>query len=412
MTARTFTRGAEFILDASTHVPAVWGSGDEVLWAEGEPLLIAAPAGVGKTTVAGQLALARCGATPSPNVLGLPVEPDFERYTAYIAADRPRQAARSMRRMVKAVQRPALTSLLVWEGPLPFSLVRDPAELAGWLRLHEVGTVLIDSLKDIAVGVADDQVGAAVGQALQHVVAAGIEVVVLHHQRKSQDGNRQPRSLDDVYGSTWITASAGSVLLLWGKAGDAVVELRHLKQPAGEVGPLEVVHDHLTGKSTVTEQVTAWEIVRGATDGGVTVAEVAQRLYGATPSREQVEKARRKLDSLVTREQAVKVPGDGSKAASRYRPVLHRRDALASENAGERDQRDTHRDRSRDLSRPSRNGSVEHHAPNTDDHAQRSEGPPSIGGAPTVNGWTEEAAGEFIAKAKASSPEATEIGTT
>lgn len=379
--SRGFTPGAEFVLDAPDHVPALWGSGDEVLWPKGEPLVLAGPPGVGKTTVAQQLTLARCGATPATAVLGFEVEPDLERYTAYVAADRPRQAARSMRRMVKPVQRSLLTSLLVWEGPLPFSVTRDPAELAGWLRLHEVGTVVIDSLKDIAVGLADDQVGAAVGQALQHVAAAGIEVVVLHHQRKGQDGNRKPRSLDDVYGSAWITAGAGSVVLLWGEAGDAVVELRHLKQPAGEVGPLEIVHDHLAGRSTVTEQVTAWDIVRAATDGGVTVAEAAQRLYGATPSREQVEKARRKLDSLVSREWAVKVPGDGPKAPSRYRPVDRRRDALESENGPERDQRDSDRDRSR----LSRFGSVEHHAPITEDHGQRSEGTPLRGG-PTVNG--------------------------
>jgi hypothetical protein len=34
-----------------------------------------------------------------------------------------------------------------------------------------------------------------------------------------------------------ITAGAGSVVLLWGAAGDPIVEWRHLKQPAAEVGP-------------------------------------------------------------------------------------------------------------------------------------------------------------------------------
>src|SRR5688500_9512898 len=42
-------------------------------------------------------------------------------------------------------------------------------------------------------------------------------------------------------------AGAGSVILLWGEPGGALVDLTHLKQPAGDVGPLRVFHDHATG---------------------------------------------------------------------------------------------------------------------------------------------------------------------
>jgi len=46
-------QGGAFILDAPKDVPAVWG--------EGEPLILAGPSGVGKTTLAQQLVLARLG---------------------------------------------------------------------------------------------------------------------------------------------------------------------------------------------------------------------------------------------------------------------------------------------------------------------------------------------------------------
>lgn len=87
------------VLDEPTGVPAVWGHGDEVLWPMGEPCLLCAPQGVGKTTLAQQVALARAEIAGRGELLGLPVTPDTRR-VLYIAADRPRQAFRSMRRMV------------------------------------------------------------------------------------------------------------------------------------------------------------------------------------------------------------------------------------------------------------------------------------------------------------------------
>ena len=69
--AGNFHSGA-IILDAPERIPAIWGRDHDVLWSEGEPLILAGPPGVGKTTLAQQLALARCRVT-FPNVLGYPV---------------------------------------------------------------------------------------------------------------------------------------------------------------------------------------------------------------------------------------------------------------------------------------------------------------------------------------------------
>lgn len=206
--------GAEFILDAPKEVPTVWGAGGQVLWAASEPLYIVGPAGVGKTTLAQNLALRRHGIGEA-ELLGFPVEVD-PRPVLYVAADRPSQAARSFARMVGESDREALEWFRVHRGPLPFGdLATNPEALAPWLEGLDVGTVILDSLKDVALGLSEDTPGAAVNQALQRVVAEGIEVVVLHHQRKASGDNKRPRTLADVYGSTWLTAGAGSVLLLW-----------------------------------------------------------------------------------------------------------------------------------------------------------------------------------------------------
>jgi replicative DNA helicase len=303
---RGYVPGGAFVLDAPERVPAVWGAGDEVAWASGEPLLLVGPQGVGKTTIAQQLALARIGLLPK--VLGWPVQPGAGR-VLYIAADRPEQARRSFRRMVCPENRPILDELLVvWRGPLAHELARRPRQLAEMAAEQEADTVVVDSLKDVAVKLTDDEVGATVNRAFQEAVADGIEVAGLHHQRKEQRGAGKPKALADVYGSTWITAGCGSVLLLWGEPGDPVVDLTHLKQPAVEVGPVKVLHDQETGTSSLLERVDAYALLRAAS-GGLTVIEAATTLYGPQHTPNEREKTRRQLDRLVRTGQALKDPG-------------------------------------------------------------------------------------------------------
>lgn len=60
---------------------------------------------------------------------------------------------------------------------------------------------MIDSLKDAALKLSEDETGAGWNQARQYAIEAGTELVELHHPRKGQDGNRKPSKLDDLYGS-------------------------------------------------------------------------------------------------------------------------------------------------------------------------------------------------------------------
>lgn len=317
-TGATIT-GAAFVLDEPPGVPVVWGAHDEVLWSQGEPLVLCGPAGVGKTTLAGQLVLARMGLRE--HLLGLPVAHD-ERPVLYLAGDRPPQVARSFRRMLTEDDREVLDRrLLVWRGPLPADLGRRPevlAEVAGELG---VGTVVLDSLKDYGARLSEDEAGQGVNAALQAACRAGIEVLALHHQRKAQQGAGPPRRLADVYGSTWLTAGAGSVLGLWGEAGDAIVEMTHLKSPAETVGPWRLLHDHQAGATEVVDAVDLLDVVR--VSNGITATGAAGALFGADPTDNQVEKARRRLAKLVAAGLAHKVvTGSGPTATARFYPVV------------------------------------------------------------------------------------------
>jgi len=299
-TGFAFTHGGTFILDTDPNPIAVWGRGDSVLMASGEALIIAAPQGCGKTTLAGQIMLGRCGFEEYTELLNYPILPGQGR-VLYLAMDRPKQAARSFRRMVGTAWRGDLDEkLAVWQGPPPGDIAKYPHLLLELCKRAEADTVIVDSLKDAAVGLSDDDIGAGYNRARQIAIADGVEVIELHHLRKlpSTKNNRSP-AIDDLYGSTWLTSGAGSVILLTGEPGDSVVGFHHVKQPVAEVGPLRVSHDHLNGRSTIWHQVDLVPLARTRLSG-ISALEAAQAMFETDkPTTNEKEKARRKLDHLV-----------------------------------------------------------------------------------------------------------------
>lgn len=289
--------GGSFLLDVPKTTPSVWGAGDQVLWPEGESLLLVGPPGVGKTTLAGQVLRARLF---GGDVLGLPVQPTGSR-VLYLAMDRPQQIKRALARSFRGADRQALNDRLVfWPGPLPGDLTTDPELLLRLARRYDVDTVIVDSLKDAVAGIAEDRPGAAYNSARQHCLAGGVELLELHHMKKSGENGSAPVNLADVYGSAWLTAGAGSAVLLWGKAGDPVVKLSHLKQPAAEVGPFSVAHDHLNGVSTVADRVDLVALALAAGAEGITATDAARHLYDTTkPTKAESDRTRTRLKKLV-----------------------------------------------------------------------------------------------------------------
>jgi replicative DNA helicase len=303
--------GWSFITQSGAAVEPLWGRDEHVLWAQGESIIIVGGQGAGKSTIAQQLVLHAIGLRDG-DLLGLPVAP--AQRVLYLAMDRPRQIARSFRRMVTADDEATVADrLVVWPGPPPVDLARDTELLTRMAHQADASVLVIDSLKDAAVKLSDDEVGGAVNRAVQRALQAGIEVVVLHHHRKQGNGMAPGiKTLDDIYGSTWITSGAGSVVGLTGQPGGAYVDLAHIKQPALEVGPLVLYHDHDLGVTTIEEGFDMFKYLRGQ-PRPVTVGDAARAMTGEYDvGRNDRQKARRLLDKMVERGVAVKV-SDGTK---------------------------------------------------------------------------------------------------
>lgn len=312
--APQMTTGESFVFDTTDELLPMWGDGDDVLWSSGESLIIAGSTGVGKSTLAQNVLLASLG-IGGTEVLGQPVQ-QIEGRALYIAADRPPQIRRSLRRMVSESDRAILKEkLLIQNGPPDVVLSRNPDAFASWVIDLGVSMVVIDSLKDVSTDPANADTALDISRGIGLILAAGIEVVFIHHQRKATSDNRKPTSLDDVFGSAFLTAKAGSVLVLWSKHGSNIVQLHHVKQPANEIGPLEFQVDSQTGAVSLLSAPDYLTIVKTFSNG-VTCAEIAGHLNQSGAA--AVQNIRHKLNRLVDQGFLERRKSGGRTAQVRY----------------------------------------------------------------------------------------------
>lgn len=298
---------ANYLFDHEDTTTALWGNGEHILWAEGEALMIAGGMGLGKTTLAGQILRAQLGL--DTEVLGLPVIP-AQGPILYLAMDRPRQIRRSMLRQFDETEREQLNNLMIRPGPPIADIAVRPTLLAE--MAHEAGatTIYIDSLKDAAIGLSSDEVGAAYNRARQFALANDCQLCELHHLIKRNPNGGAPNSVADVYGSNWLTAGAGSVIMLTGDPGDPIIEFRHVKQPHTEVGPFRLLHNTDAGRFTIDHEVDLLVLAQSAGPSGLSPQAAASAIFEKDkPSRAQVEKARRRLDKLTDAGQLVRIEG-------------------------------------------------------------------------------------------------------
>jgi replicative DNA helicase len=182
--------------------------------------------------------------------------------------------------------------------------------------------VVIDSLKDLCLDLSTDSSGSAVNRALQMCLAEGVDVLALHHQRKKGGGENSPKpnTLDAVYGSAWITAGAGSVVLLWGEPGSLVQELIHLKSPMDPVGPLTIEMDNYAGTTEIAKQWNAVAYLSMKGDVGASVAEAVRAEHGRDVERggRLWKQTERKLNGLVRSGKARKDGQERPGVAGRY----------------------------------------------------------------------------------------------
>jgi hypothetical protein len=288
--------------------PALWGSGFDVLWSAGEPLVIEAAKGVGKTTLAGLLVR---GQLLGGDVLGYPVRklPEGQRIL-YLALDRPDQIKRSMARQFSPSQLTELDERVVfWQGALPADAAENTRVYVDLCDYNQTDIVYVDSLKDAVRGLSEDRATGYYQEGRTRLLASGRQLVELHHLTKSGDD----------YGSVWLHAGAGSVLRMSGRAGGPSSVLTHVKQPAHHVGPLKIKHDRDRGEMNVAEAAAPVELLNWIADqtDGVTAAETAQVLFG-TAGDSEVKRAKRKLAELVDAGQIRVVTGQGRSNPTRW----------------------------------------------------------------------------------------------
>lgn len=328
--------GWAFLAEEEITETAIWGDGDAWAWAPGEPLMLFGGNGVYKSTLSHLLVFARLGligpdgcpradheevtAESAPElwgrVLGMPVRP-VDGNVFYLAGDRPKQIKRAMRRLRREWMREVLHDrLIVHEGPLPFEITDSKDALADLVEQHKGADVVLDSLKDYCGKPSDDETANGYNRARQECVARGVQWVEDHHNRKQAQGQPKTNGIEDVYGSRWLSAGAGSILVLsTDEEGSATVQVRQLKSPAEFIKPLIVTVDKRAGTMSAGVRPDPVTFVRGAGVDGITVAE-----YMAYSGQSQ-NAARNWLNTRVKGGQFEQAPQrpDG---LNRYRTVL------------------------------------------------------------------------------------------
>ena len=289
--------GGDWVFDGPELGSGLWGNDKgDVVQAEGEALLICGPIGAFKSTLDQHLLLAELGLR-SENLLGMDVKPLAEdEKILYIAADRPVQLARGLRRMVAEKEHRGVLNRRLIVRQRPPDLGRtDPDDFLRWIEKQgeDIGSVHIDSLKDTATGIEKADGGQAISANLR-AVARDRRSTTVHHNRGATAENKKPKKIDDIYGSVWIPAGMGGVVQCWGTSGELEVEVSSLKTPAGRLAPLRMKVDLPTGSISVVEEVDLLDVFR--VGDIITAKDAAKKLYEiAEPERADVERARREL---------------------------------------------------------------------------------------------------------------------
>lgn len=312
--------GLEF-LTARSNLFRLWGSGDQVLAAKGQGTLIVGPQGVVKSTLAQLFVFTRMRLLPSPTLLDYAVAED-DRPILYLALDRPDQIAQSMARMVDTGNEDVAAKLkrqLIVKTTIPFKADLDP-DLFAECALEtgrDPSLVVCDSVKDVLTDVNSGEAGSAFNTMTQILLANGTDTLGLHHQRKANQGNPKPDTLSDVYGSNWITAGQGSVILLWGTAGASSVELSQIKPIREPVSKTTVNFNHVTGLAGgVDQRMTLLYLALAAeteNPRGLTIDDAVKAVHDSSRTdktwKSHSAKVKRFLEKLVLTGELVFVPG-------------------------------------------------------------------------------------------------------
>lgn len=237
-------------------VDSLWGP-----WhARGESLLVYAPTGAGKTT----LAMRYCRSAlrvDKPELLDAEVR-EQERIL-YLMVDRAPQQRRFLARMWSPDEREVHKGrFLSWAGPLPLDVEREPWKLVEFC--HKVGKapslVVIDVIEGVVSGVYGAEGAGRYARARDALISHDVDLLELHHMKKAQGQQvgRKPTTLDRVYGGRQLPDLAGGIIMLWQASPDApVIDLNTYKSPIGKYPFLKIAFDRERHEMEVDQDVTS-----------------------------------------------------------------------------------------------------------------------------------------------------------
>lgn len=144
--------------------------------------------------------------------------------------------------------------------PLGQSLPIDRADSKQFIEsmLQEIQPdgIVIDALGKLISGELKEETARKVNDYMGALRSKyGLFVFLVHHNIKANSDNKKPNKLEDVFGSTYITADMTTVLTLWKNPDDKTVELNQVKARFTEEAPMKLLmrNEHLMFYEPVEE---------------------------------------------------------------------------------------------------------------------------------------------------------------
>jgi len=120
------------------------------------------------------------------------------------------------------------------------------------VREHRPQVIIIDSLSELCLDEMKELEARKVMTWLKKMRRQfNVAEIIIHHNRKAQDGNKKPRKLSDLYGSFIFGKLSETVLSLWQDDGKSYLELHSLKT---RFGKKDVIHLERSENLTFTKK--------------------------------------------------------------------------------------------------------------------------------------------------------------
>ena len=246
------------------YIPIIGNKDAGLLWAKGAPLFIGGSEGTGKTVLLLQyiravlhreLWLDRFPVTPLSSNERLMI----------LNMDRPEPLKIRLAQILEEVDLsliPNKIKMLQMSEMQGKNLVNDPTLLKDICA--ETGTthLLIDGLDRLVTDITADQGGRAIADGMTHALSGGFHVMGTMHLVKSRDNAPANNRSRDLYGSQYLGASAGAIVIL-NKESETHSTFNQRKNIAGHdsfTGRLE--HDHNAHRSVFLGELSVIEAMQ------------------------------------------------------------------------------------------------------------------------------------------------------